>query len=102
MAPAPDPKSTASVKSDSRRGTIPAASAPFEESEMVRRPDHIEIFPRYHGELDIPRLRWYWRLRSSNGRIRAIGGENFVSKSNAKRAAMGCFPKIKSVVEVAQ
>jgi len=69
---------------------------------MAKRPDHIEIFSGHVGNLPIPGTRWYWRLRSSNGRIRAIGGEPFVTKSNAKRAAVGCFPKVKTILEVAQ
>lgn len=31
--------------------------------------------------------KWRWRLRARNGRIRAVSGESFASKSNAVRAA---------------
>jgi uncharacterized protein YegP (UPF0339 family) len=31
--------------------------------------------------------QWYWRYQAGNHRISAAGGEGFVSKSNAKRAA---------------
>jgi hypothetical protein len=67
---------------------------------MAKRPDRIEIFSRFHGDAGCTWVRWYWRLRSNNGKIRAIGGEPFVSKSSAKRAAVGCFPKIKTITDV--
>lgn len=31
--------------------------------------------------------QWYWRLRASNGRIVADGGESYVTRYGAKRGA---------------
>lgn len=54
-----------------------------------------ELFP---GHLDEPvdathgtpiryvKDAWYWRYRERNGRITAIGGEAYSTKSNARRA----------------
>lgn len=40
----------------------------------------IEYFPGKDAQ-------WYWRYRARNGKISATGGEGYVTKSNAKRAA---------------
>lgn len=31
---------------------------------------------------------WYWHLRAANGKIMADGSESYVSKANARRAAI--------------
>ena len=43
----------------------------------------MDKFVVYKGNDD----QYYWRLVASNGRIVAIGGEGFVTRSNATRAA---------------
>lgn len=38
-----------------------------------------EIFPGSDGQ-------WYWRMKSSNGRILACGGEGFVTVHNCRES----------------
>lgn len=46
----------------------------------------VEVFKRKRG--------WYWRVRSRNGKIIAIGGEPFTRVDNARRAYINAAKKM--------
>jgi uncharacterized protein YegP (UPF0339 family) len=47
----------------------------------------IEVYPEHSAD-PTSKLRYRWRIRSSNGQITASSNENFHSATNAKRAAV--------------
>lgn len=59
----------------------------------ITQQQHVEIFK---GKGIQP---WHWRLVAGNGGIISVGGEGYLTKWNAKRAAKRNFPDVPMVVK---